>query len=123
MGDPAYSYTLGFTVEGVLIGLILVQCMAYSHTWYLGWLNNRILVFIGVISYAMYLYHELAAAVALKASAYLSNMLDISIGQYVAGFVGFVITVIAAYFSYIVIEKPILRLRNRKVFTLATEAT
>jgi peptidoglycan/LPS O-acetylase OafA/YrhL len=121
MSDPAYSYTLGFTVEGVLISLILVQCLAYSHTWYLGWLNNRFIVFIGVISYAMYLYHELAAGVALKASAYLSNILGISIGQYVAGFMGFVLTVIAAYFSYLVIEKPILRMRNRKVFASATE--
>ncbi len=112
---PTYSYTFGFTVEAILIGLILVQCMANNQAWFAKWLNHRFLVFIGVISYAMYLYHELAAGIADKAAAYAWDMLNISIGHYSTGMLGFTLTVMGAYFSYKFIEKPMLKLRKRKL--------
>ncbi len=56
----AYKYVVGFVVDPLLTALFLVQVIAMSTTWLWGWLNWRVIRYLGQISYAMFLYHMLA---------------------------------------------------------------
>lgn len=96
-----YRYTVGFTVDALLCALLLVQCMASSTSPAWSWLNHPVFVFLGTISYPMYLYHEWGASAGHHA---------LPAAPFVAGTLA---TVVLASGSYFVIEKPFLALRSR----------
>lgn len=108
----AYSYTFGFTVEAILIGLLMVQCMVFYERKYFKWLNSRLLVFIGTISYPMYLYHEFAAGISDALGGRLASQFGLDIGPYLVAILGFALTIAMAFFSYKFIETPFLRLKS-----------
>ncbi len=111
---PDYGYTLGFTLDGILLAVGLLACMRHSKRVYLGWLDSRPLIFIGAISYPAYLYHELGESFASKAMnlAGLSSMTLLTITT-------LIVTFVLAYGSYRLLEQPILQLRHR--FTRPTQ--
>lgn len=113
--EEMYSYTLGFTIEALLIGLILTQCIAFNENIFIRWLNNKAVVFIGTISYPMYLYHELAAGSSEKVGAYISSWLGIAIDNRLFLIMGFAATIIVAYLSYRYIETPFLKLKDAAI--------
>jgi peptidoglycan/LPS O-acetylase OafA/YrhL len=104
-GTPlTYHYTLGFTVDGILLATLVVQMLQFHRSRGWRWLEHPAVRYIGVISYAMYLYHAWGLAVghharALPAAAQLA--------------LGIAATVLAATGSYYVIERPFLALKRR----------
>ena len=56
----AYKYVVGFVADPLLTAIFLVQVIAMGKTWLWGWLNWRVIRYLGQISYAMFLYHMLA---------------------------------------------------------------
>lgn len=112
MYAEAYSYTFGFTVEAILIGLLMIQCIVFYEQKYFKWLNSRLLLFIGTISYPMYLYHELASGISDAIGGRLASRFGLAIGPYLTGIASFSLTIVMAFFSYKFIEIPFLRLKS-----------
>ncbi len=100
----SFHYSLGFTVESVLMGILLVQMIVLSNCPFWSWLNWKPIRFLGVLSYSMYLYH----AWGLAAGRVLSSLpLE---GQVLAGVL---FTIILATASYYLVELPFQKLRDR----------
>lgn len=94
--------------------------------WFIGWgiyfpsarLNkissNSIISYLSKISYGIYVYHFLAAAVVLKIVAYLFNLTPKNI-QFTWWVIclNFLLTILFSMLSYKIIEKPILHLKDK----------
>jgi peptidoglycan/LPS O-acetylase OafA/YrhL len=95
-----YHYTIGFTVDSLLISILIVQAIALQdHA--LGWLlEHPVSRYIGRISYPMYLYHIWAIGAALRMRIWPIPT-------------AILIAVCLASGSYYVIEKPFLRLKSK----------
>jgi len=99
-GRPTIYYLISHTVMNIGIALCLDWCVTY-HTGVVGRvLNSRPLVFIGVISYSLYLWQQL----------FFNRYSTLAINQFPANLV---LAGIAALASYYLIELPCLKLRQR----------
>jgi peptidoglycan/LPS O-acetylase OafA/YrhL len=56
----AYRFCVGFVLDPLLTAILLVQVIALGHSRLWGWLNWKVIVYLGKISYGMFLYHMLA---------------------------------------------------------------
>lgn len=99
-----YRYSVGFTVDALLFAVLIVQILQLGTTRSWNWLNSRALVFLGAISYPMYLYHQLGLG-----AGRLFTQTQHEIVQLVAGIA---LTVLAATGSYFFVEMPFLRLKR-----------
>lgn len=97
-------YSLGFTIEAVLMGILIIQLILLHDHPYWRWLNNKVLIFLGAMSYSMYLYHAWGLAIGYKFK-FLSQF-----GQVL---VGTAATICFAYVSYRFIEMTFLNLRYK----------
>jgi peptidoglycan/LPS O-acetylase OafA/YrhL len=95
-----YHYTIGYTVDAVLIAVWIVQVMQLQVSGLWSWLEHPVTRYIGAISYPMYLYHIWAIGLAER-SPVMKLPLAITF------------TIIAASMSYHFIEKPFLKLKGR----------
>ncbi|MFO0773269.1 MAG: acyltransferase [Nitrospiraceae bacterium] len=58
-GSESYHYMFGFTVESLLLAALALQLVSrYAHVT-VSWLDSRPAVFLGQISYSVYLWHLL----------------------------------------------------------------
>jgi peptidoglycan/LPS O-acetylase OafA/YrhL len=114
-GTPlAYHYTLGFTIDAILLAVLIVQMLQWYRSAGWRWLEYPAVRFLGIISYAMYLYHAWGIAVGHHARSLPA------VGQFG---VGVAATIIAATGSYYVIERPFLALKRRFERARSTGAT
>lgn len=102
-----YHFTIGFTIDALLIALWLVQLMQLYRSRLWSWLEHPVTRYIGTISYPMYLYHIWAIGLA-KRVAYLELPLAI------------LFTIVAASASYHIVEKPFLRMKENRQQKLAS---
>lgn len=109
-GSEAYHYALGFTVDSVLIAILIVQLLALHAAPLWRWLDFRAVRYVGALSYPLYLWHLVGLAVGGKL-AFLSPM-----GQDVAGAL---VAVVLAAGSYHLLETPVLKLKPRAEAWLA----
>jgi peptidoglycan/LPS O-acetylase OafA/YrhL len=56
----AYRFSVGFVLDPLLTAILLVQVIALGHSRLWGWLNWKVIAYLGKISYGMFLYHMLA---------------------------------------------------------------
>jgi peptidoglycan/LPS O-acetylase OafA/YrhL len=92
-----FSLTIGFTIEGICISTLLLFILN-GKPEYMNFLNNKILMYIGLLSYSIYIWHVLF----LRTDTIL-NIFPLNI----------IATGIVAYCSYHYIEMPILKLKNK----------
>ena len=57
--DEAFRLTLRFTVQSIAIAGLIFLAVAHANEWPFRWLNARPLVYLGSISYTVYLSHHL----------------------------------------------------------------
>lgn len=93
----AFDITVGFSIEGTIIAVMLVYVLAAKPAW-CNFLNNKTLMYIGVLSYSLYVWHILFLRTSTILSTFPLNVL--------ASFA-------AAYISFTCIEMPILKLKSR----------
>lgn len=96
-------YWLSFPLEYVLIALVLVAAVSAPRSPPFRILNSLPLIWLGIISYSAYLYHKLGW---LLASFWLEPSL-------LTALLGGAIAIALAAASYLVIERPFLRLKAR----------
>jgi len=100
----SYHYSVGFTVDALLVAVLITQLLQLYRSRLWSWLEWRSVRYLGTISYPIYLYHQWGA----------------SVGRHVAGdapafafAAGVMATVALATGSYYVIERPFLKLKAR----------
>jgi peptidoglycan/LPS O-acetylase OafA/YrhL len=101
-----YHYSIGFTIDALLVAVAIVQVLQLYETRLWRWLEWPVARYLGAISYPMYLYHAWGASIGrrLPGNVYLLEVVA-----------GALATVALAAASYHIIELPILRLRPRRV--------
>ena len=106
-----YHYTLGFTIDAVLVAVFIVQMLQLHSSALWSWLESPVARYLGVISYPLYLWHQwgLSAGHHVQVAG--------PLGELVAGIGG---SILLASGSYYVIERPFLGLKAR--FAAATAA-
>lgn len=100
----AYHYSIGFTVDAVLMAALVVQLMQLSSGRGWVWLNHPITRYFGALSYSLYLYHGWGMSVATH------------LGERGAWFTLIAAcgaAVVLAAGSYYLVEQPFLRLKRR----------
>jgi peptidoglycan/LPS O-acetylase OafA/YrhL len=98
-----YHYTIGFTVDAILVAVFLMQVMTLYRSPLWSWLNHRAIRFVGTISYPMYLYHAWAGSIGRR----------VSTTEPWEFFAALAATLFLACGSYFVIERPFLTLKER----------
>src|SRR5579862_5537226 len=94
------SVSIGMTVMNVGIALCIDRCVRFESDFLGRMLNARPVVFVGVLSYSLYLWQE--------------PFLDRTANGLIHWFpLNLILTFAAALFSYYVVERPFLRLRRR----------
>ncbi len=91
-----------------LIGLLLQK--AGGNWWFARLLRSRVLVFIGTISYTMYLVHVLAGAA-------IQNLAAVAHWQappFTQAILATLLTILVSYASWHFMEKPLLRWKDRR---------
>jgi len=97
---PTVFYLISHTVMNIGIALCLDWCVTY-HTGAVGRiLNSKPLVFVGVISYSLYLWQQI----------FLNRYSTSVIAQFP---INIILVALAGLASYFIVEKPSLRLRQR----------
>ncbi|MEZ2333995.1 acyltransferase family protein [Mucilaginibacter sp. RCC_168] len=94
-----YDLSVGISINNVFILLILFWSI-YSSTLFSRILNNKILVQIGVLSYSLYIWQQL----------FLTDLNNFWVNKFPQNLA---IVFIVGFLSYYIIEKPILKLKNR----------
>lgn len=101
---PLYRDIAGFIIDPILTAILIVQAVAFASTS-AGWMNRGAITFPGRISYSIYLYQQIAMDPAKKLLASFPAPVR---------FVAAVSCVLfAASFSWYVIERPFLTLKDR----------
>jgi len=100
----AYHYSIGFTVDAVLVALLIAQLLVLYRSWSWRWLEHPVMRYLGIISYPIYLYHAWGPSIA-------RHLVPNTPAAIFTG--GVVATVLLAMGSYYVVERPFLRLKRR----------
>lgn len=102
--SDAWHHGPGFTVDAVLLAVLLLQLVQLTRAPLWSWLEHPAVRALGRISYPMYLWH----AWGLSAGRHVTLLPPI--GRFALG-VAFTIALATA--SYVLVEKPFLRLKRR----------
>jgi peptidoglycan/LPS O-acetylase OafA/YrhL len=105
-GSAAYHYSVGMTVDALLLGIFLIQMLRLSESGVWSFLNWRQIRWLGLISYPCYLYHGWGLSVGLHLFRHGSHLL-----QFVAGYAA---TNPIAIGTYYVNERPFLAIKERR---------
>lgn len=114
-GSEAYHYSLGMTVEALLLAVFLIQMLRLSESGFWNFLNSPVLRWLGVISYPCYLYH----AWGLSAGEHLVG----SGSPWLRFLAGYLATILLAAGSYYVVERPFLAIKENRRRRLRRSST
>ncbi len=103
--DEFFRGTFRYTLQGISLIPVFVCAVRYP-TWLpMRFLNLRPIAFMGVLSYSLYLVHQVVLGI-------VAHMLPES-GNGVRGMVAFAMSFAAAWIIYVAVEKPCARLRHK----------
>ena len=102
---PGYRETVGFVVEPLLVGVLIVQWIAMAESAAWGWTNWAPVRYLGRISYSIYLYQQITPRLVERVAGTQSFTTSLAVNTAV------VIGVASA--SYWIIESPFLRIKDR----------
>ena len=100
-----YKFAVGFVVDPLLTAILLVQVIVLGNTWLWGWLNWRVVRYLGQVSYGMFLYHMMANRLVLNVFGRHSLWIHVPVVTACAAVLGAC--------SFHLVEKRFLRLKSR----------
>lgn len=112
-GSGDYAYGPAFTVDALLLAILLLQLIRLSSGGFWGWLNHPVSVYLGVISYPIYLWHVWGLQAGDKLN-FLPEWLQLLVGVILSG--------LLASASYHFLEKRFLQLKHRYEVVVAKPA-
>ena len=101
--NPIFRETVRYTLQGLAIAPLLYYVVHYPETYIGRLLNNRVLSYIGVLSYSLYLLH----------AAVLLQMQRIVHGELTVAILTLPVTIALGFLARALIEKPMEKLRAR----------
>src|SRR5258708_6828419 len=104
--NDGFRETLRYTLQGVALVPVFVCAMRFPSWGLMRILNYRPIAFVGVLSYSLYLMHQ----VVLFA---LTPALEPKLGAIPTALIGLAISLALAWLVHRLIERPIARLRRR----------
>jgi peptidoglycan/LPS O-acetylase OafA/YrhL len=104
--DPVFRETARYSLQGVALTLIFVCAIRFHDWWPFRLLNTRGLIFLGTLSYSLYLIHQIVLYGLDDLSPLRSHPVADSV-------VGFAISLTISWTLYVCVEKPCARLRRR----------
>jgi peptidoglycan/LPS O-acetylase OafA/YrhL len=110
----SYHYSIGFTVDALLVATLIVQLLQLYQSRLWSWLEWPTVRYLGAISYPIYLYHQWGTSVGRRVAG------DAHVFEFAAGVVA---TIVLASGSYYVVERPFLRLKARYAPETRAEAS
>jgi len=105
--------TVGFTVLDLAFTGVLLMLVGWRQPLLMRLCRMRVLVWVGIISYGLYLLHLPALVISRR---WLAPLLGIAPGGSAAFFVMIALAIAMAWISWAFFESPILRLRERFVW-------
>jgi peptidoglycan/LPS O-acetylase OafA/YrhL len=99
-----YHYSVGFTVDAVLVAVLIIQLLQLAQSRLWSWLEWPLVRYVGAISYPLYLWHQWGLGVGHRFQA--AGL----VGEFAAGLLA---SVVVASGSYYLIERPFLALKRR----------
>lgn len=99
----AYHYSIGFTIDALLVAVLIAQLLQLYPSRLWSWLEWRSIRYLGAISYPIYLYHQWGFSFGNRVPA----------GHLIAFAASVAATIALATGSYYVIERPFLKLKAR----------
>jgi len=107
LGSMAITLTHTITI---LLFIVLIYVVAHLNDKDAHWLNNRGLVWLGTISYSIYLIHDPVKQTLVAVSTWIDIPINgVTVGYYTQVFITIIcaaLSVILAHFSYLLIEEP-----------------
>jgi peptidoglycan/LPS O-acetylase OafA/YrhL len=100
-----WDFPIGFTLDGICISFILIWCIRNPSTTVGRFLNSRVMTRIGVLSYSIYIWQELFLHpdnVAIFGAHTLAHTFPVR----------YLMLAAISSFSYWIVERPSLRLRD-----------
>jgi peptidoglycan/LPS O-acetylase OafA/YrhL len=100
-----WNFPIGYTVDGICISFILVWCIRNPSTRVGRFLNSKVMIHIGVLSYSIYIWQQLFL--------HPKNVAIFGTHTLVHTFPArFLMLIAISSFSYWIVEKPSLRFRD-----------
>jgi peptidoglycan/LPS O-acetylase OafA/YrhL len=100
-----FRETFRYSLQGVALTVLFIAAIRY-HRWRLfAWLNTRVMVYIGLLSYSLYLLHLAVIFGIARALPDMSHLLR--------GTFSLAISIALAWLIYVWVEKPCARLRRK----------
>jgi peptidoglycan/LPS O-acetylase OafA/YrhL len=100
-----FRETFRYSLEGAALTLLFMAAIRYHRSPLFAWLNTRAMVFIGLLSYSLYLLHF---AVIFGIARALPGMNHVLRGGLSLG-----VSIALAWLIYVTVEKPCARLRRK----------
>ncbi len=100
-----YKIAVGYVIDPLLTAIFLVQVIALGSTWLWGWLNWRLVRYLGQVSYGMFLYHMMANRLVLNLFGHHSLWIHLPVVTACAALLGAC--------SFHLVEMRFLRLKSR----------
>jgi peptidoglycan/LPS O-acetylase OafA/YrhL len=104
--DPTFRETFRYTLQGISLIPVFVCAIRYPDWGPMRLLNLRPLAFLGVLSYSLYLMHQV---VLYAAETHVGDTL----GKLATGLVSLAVTILLSWLMYLSVEKPCAALRKR----------
>lgn len=96
---------MGFMVEPALFTLLILQVLCHPSKPGVRWLDSRVMLHFGALSYSTYLWHQLAVGGARHRLMQLDPALRVTLTL--------LAVLVASHASYYLVERPSLRLKDR----------
>jgi peptidoglycan/LPS O-acetylase OafA/YrhL len=103
-GD-GFRETFRYSLQGAALTILFIAAIRF-HRWPIfAWLNSRVMIFIGLLSYSLYLLH---LAVILRMEQALPQANPV-----LRGALSLAIAILLAWLIYVAVEKPCAKLRRK----------
>jgi peptidoglycan/LPS O-acetylase OafA/YrhL len=101
----AYRIAVGFVLDPILTAVLIVQVIAFGQSVLWGWLNSRVVRYLGQVSYSVYLYHVFANGVVTRLLGRKPTLLVVMAAIGLATILGSI--------SYYLVEKKFLKMKSK----------
>jgi peptidoglycan/LPS O-acetylase OafA/YrhL len=103
--SPAFRETARYSLQGVALTLIFIAAITFHDWWPFRLMNTRPLMFLGTLSYSLYLVHQVVI--------FGLDLTPLELHPVARAVVAFAISVGFSWTLYVFVEKPCARLRRR----------
>jgi peptidoglycan/LPS O-acetylase OafA/YrhL len=105
--NVTYKSTVGFTIEPILLAVLITQAITFSSHRFWKWLDFAPIKFLGALSYSLYLWQQLTTSIIH--SNFPNSPLIIKVLLII------IVTILVATVSYYFVETPFLQLKTMTV--------